>query len=195
MIRFNFKDFERVAKRLNAAADQIPFALARSLNDAAETTRKQLIEDWPSHVQARNKSFIKASLTIAGNRATKKNLRVAIIDKLDRGNLVLHADGGTKGARRGRLAVPSRDVKAKRGARGVPKALRPLALADSFKRGDVIFQRVGKGGRRLKLMYTLKSSVRVPKQVPFRETFDAAMKREVFRAFIPRLWQAMATRK
>ncbi|WP_158812065.1 hypothetical protein [Beijerinckia sp. L45] len=195
-LTFNFREFERAAKRIGGAMDQIPFALAQSLNDAAEATRKTLIEDtWPSSIKQRNKSFMKAALTLKGNRATKKRLRVAITDKLNRASLALHADGGTKVPRRANLAVPSKQIAARRSGRGVPQSLKPLNLADSFKKGDVIYQRVGKKGRKLKLAYVLKKAVKIKKDVPFRQDFARSMRREVSRAFGPRFRAAMKTRR
>lgn len=133
-IEFNFSDFKRVARNIGAMADQIPFALAGALNEAAEKTRTELItQTWPSSVNARNKSFLKAALTTKGERATKQKLSVIIYDKLGRGNLAQHEKGGTSTARGGKkLAVPSPAVSAKRGAKGVPARLRPGALANSF---------------------------------------------------------------
>ena len=136
MITFNFRDFERAAKKLGAASDQIPYALARSLNDAAEIARKEIIEEtWPNSIQSQNKSFMRAALTITGNRATKKNLRVAIVDKLGRGNLIQHADGGTALPKGRKLAVPSDVLKPKRTGKGMPARLKPRALPNPSRLG------------------------------------------------------------
>ncbi len=54
-LTFDMRDFKRYARRMDALANQIPFALAQALNASAEIARKRLIEDtWPDHVQARN---------------------------------------------------------------------------------------------------------------------------------------------
>ena len=73
--------------------------------------------------------------------------------RLNRGNLQLHATGGTKRARSGRMAIPSRYTKARRGPKGVRKNLRPRAVVDTPKGyidrdgpRDAIFQRYGRGG-------------------------------------------------
>ena len=66
-------------------------------------------------------------------RATKTKLRVSAHDRFERGKLQLHATGGTKPARSGRIAIPSRYTKATRGARGVRKTLRPRAVVDTPK--------------------------------------------------------------
>src|SRR5262245_56523142 len=82
---------------LGAAVDQIPYIMARSLNDAAEATRSYLIHHtWPSSVQVRNQSFMNAALTTKGARASKTDLEVTIYDKLGRANLPLHAKSGTR---------------------------------------------------------------------------------------------------
>jgi len=51
--------------------------------------------------------------------ATKSKLRASARDRFSRGNLQLHATGGVKPARSGRIAIPSRFAKATWGARGV----------------------------------------------------------------------------
>lgn len=196
-LSFDFGDFERVAARMMAAADQIPFALAGSLNEASNLARRELIEQtWPSHMQVRNARFMAAALTTKGTRATKKNLRVEIYDRLGRGSLALHEQGGVKRPRGASLAIPSKSLQGSRNSKGIPAGLRPKALPQSFRKGDAIYQRTGGKGksRGLKLMYTLKPGARITADVPFHQDFETVMRREVGRAFGPRLWAAMATR-
>jgi len=71
---------------------------------------------------AQNKAFFEASM-FKGNAvtwATKSRLSVAAEDRFDRGNLEHHARGGTRLAKAGRIATPTRYVKSCRGARGAP---------------------------------------------------------------------------
>ena len=112
----------------------------------------------------------------AVRRATKTKLRVSARDRFDRGNLQLHATGGTKRAQSGRIAIPSRFIKATRGARGVRKALRPRAVVDSPKGyidrdgpRDAIYQRYGRGGSKVRLLYVLHRSAKIPKRFRFYE--------------------------
>ncbi|WP_204466157.1 hypothetical protein, partial [Bifidobacterium pullorum] len=68
-------------------------------------------------------------------------MEVEIYDKLDRGNLKLHATGGTRvGKAGGRLAIGGDRVP--RGARGVPADMRPRNLKNAVVKGDAIYQRV-----------------------------------------------------
>ena len=112
----------------------------------------------------------------AVKRATKTKLRVSARDRFDRGNLQLHTTGVTKRARSGRIAIPSRFTKATRGARGVRKALRPRAVVDNpngyiDRDGprDAIYQRYGRGGNRVRLLYVLQPSARLRKRFRFYE--------------------------
>lgn len=195
-IKFDFRDFERVAKRMSAASNQVPFALARALNDGADKARKYLIEKtWPNSIHRRNDRFLNAALTTKGTRASKRNLTVKITDKLNRGSLQLHADGGTKTPKKSSLAIPSKQIQAAQTSRGVPKGLRPLAIPNSFKRGDAILQRPAKHGGKPVKQYSLRPTAKIKKDVPFREDFNKTMRREVFRAFGPRLRAAMNTRR
>jgi hypothetical protein len=81
----------------------------------------------------------------------------------------------------------------------VPRNQLPRALPNSFKKGDVIFQRVQtskrKGGKHsLKLMlYVLKPSVRVKADVPFTRDFERVMKEELKRVFPRRMEEAIRT--
>ena len=110
----------------------------------------------------------------AVKRATKTKLRVSARDRFDRGNLQLHATGGTKRARSGRIAIPSRFTKATRGTRGVRKALRPRAVVDSPKGfidrdgpRDAISQRYGHGGSKVRLLYVLQPRALIRKRFRF----------------------------
>ena len=169
--------------------------------------------------RVRNPRFLDAALTTRGNRATKRNLRVAIDDRLGRASLSLHAEGGEKRPRGNAIAVPSKAIVGRKGAGGVPKGLRPRNVPNSFVKqsahGPVLFQRTGayhkvgtrgakragaeKGGgydgRGLRVMYGLARRVEIRPDVPFDRDFERAMWLGVTRAFGPRLQKAMANRR
>jgi hypothetical protein len=194
-VEIDFSELEAYAKHVGAAADQVPFALALALNRSADVTRRLLIETtWPQHVQSRNKSFIAASLTTKEARASKQSLAVEIYDKLDRGNLVMQALGGTRAPMGGsNLAVPSSGVP--KTSRGVTASLRPKNLqpTKSFRRGDVLYAKDRKG--KLRLLYVLKHQTKIPKRVPFYEDYAASMRRELLRTIPLAVQQAMSTRR
>src|SRR5262249_27682944 len=120
-VEFDWSQWEQAARSLGASIDQIPFAMSVALNKATDETRTYLIKTtWPSHIKQRNSSFIAASLTTKGARATKYDIQSEIYDKLDRGNLLLHATGGTRRPKGGgTMAVPVSDVP--RTSHGVPQ--------------------------------------------------------------------------
>jgi hypothetical protein len=191
---FDFSDFERKANELSAAADQIPYALSRSLNQAATDAQTVLIvQTWPKSVTVRNASFMRAALR--RKNSTKHNLTVEIYDSLHRASLQKHAIGGTKSPKGAHFAIPEG---VKRGSSGVRKSDRPSALiARTPKRSLRITPRgifVGKGGR-LTLKYALKSSTPQPADVPFYEDFRAAMLDGVRTSFPYWIKQAMKTRR
>jgi hypothetical protein len=197
MLTFDLSAFERKARELEATIDQVPFALSQALNQAVSNAKEVLVRDtWPRHVEQRNPSFIRASLKI--EYSNKRNLRAAIVEDPrvgGRGNLLLHAKGGTRRAKGSNIAVPTQNVKARRGSHGVPKGLRPANIPNSFRKGDVLFQRTGRKGRKLKLMYALKPSARIPAQVPFEEDFRTAVLNDLRVNFPLALKRAMATRR
>ena len=193
MLRFDFSDFERMARSVeDFAKEQMPFAVSVALNAAAENTRRRLAEEtWPAHVTVRNPRFMKAALSV--KRSTKRDLRVTIFDRLNRANLVGHARGNTKGSKGGGLAIPSGNVR--RTSKGVAQRQRPRALVNSFRKSDEIYQRYGKGGHKLRLMYTIKPTVKQTADVPFETDFRRFMREEVRREFPAAMKRAMQKRK
>lgn len=199
--RVDLSPFQRVAVGIGILdRNQLPFAAATALNAVAEIGRRTLIDEtWPRHVHARDPNFLRAALTTRGERATKRRLMVVVYDRLGRANLTLHEAGGTKRPRGKAIAVPSQAIQGRRGARGVPKGLRPRNLpatgpAGAFVKGDVLFQRIGAGkSRGLRLMYVLKPSTRIGARVPFHADFDAAVRRAFPGQFRVAIRRAMAT--
>ena len=148
---------------------------------------------YPRAFDIRNRAFFKASMFTgtAVKRATKTKLRVSARDRFDRGNLQLHATGGTKRARSGRIAIPSRFTKATRGARGVRKALRPRAVVDSPKGfidrdgpRDAIYQRYGRGGSKVRLLCVQQPRARIRKRFRFYEDAE-----RITRSVSPKLFR------
>src|SRR5262245_1828065 len=190
----DFSEAEKYAQSFGAAVDQVPYALALALNRSADVTRQLLIRHtWPGHIHQRNASFIAASLTTRDARASKGSLSVEIYDRLNRGNLALHAKGGARVGHGGALAVPAEDIAAQRTGQGVPRRLRPRNLKTAVKKNDVLYTRDKKG--RLKLAYVLKRQTKIPKRVPFFEDYAASMSRELNRTIPLAVERAMATRR
>jgi hypothetical protein len=196
-IKFDLTDFERQARRLDAARDQVPFALSLALNKAVTNARSVLVQDtWPQHVTQRNSGFIRWALHTVF--ATKQNLRVEVYDQTpnQRAHLLLHARGGTKRARN-RLAIPPKGT-VTRTAQGVRASQRPAAIiAATSKRAlritaGGIF--IGIGGR-LVLKYLFRHSAAQPADVPFDESFADTMMRDARASFPAAMHRAMATRR
>lgn len=191
MLTFDFSSFERMARNIGVASNQLPYALSNALNSSAFATRQELIQDWPKHVEAKNPSFIGWALGV--EKASKSNLTVRITDARahGRGHLALHADGGAKPTR-GRLAIPSSNVKW--GRHGVVAGQRPKNIKKKFVRNGKLYAVVGRGKKKTaKLMYVLARGARIKRDVPFRETFAAAMRREMMQNAPRAMAQAMKT--
>ena len=186
-------------KKLSRSLDQVgrkqlPFAFAKTLNQTMKAVAKYTVaRTYPRAFDVRNKGFFKAAMFTkdAVRWATKTKLRVSARDRFDRGNLQLHATGGTKRARSGRIAIPSRFTKATRGARGVRKALRPRAVVNTPKGfidrdgpRDAIYQRYGRGGKQVRLLYVLHRSAKIRKRFRFYEDAE-----RITRSVSPKLFR------
>ena len=194
-LQFNLSEFEKRARQLDGAIDQVPFALSLALNNAAANARTVLVQDtWPRAVTQRNAGFIGWALRRVF--ATKHHLRIEINDERanSRGHLKLHAVGGTKTARK-RLAIPPKGTVV-RTAKGVRASQKPAAIiANTPKRAlritaGGIF--VGIGGR-LVLKYLFRQSVQQPADVPFEEAFRDAMLNGVRTSFPAAMKKAMGS--
>lgn len=192
MISFDMRDFERAADAMRAARDQVPFAVSQTLNAAALATQKRLASDtWATHTANRNKQFIRNALQV--EFASKKQLRVSIFDRLNRAHLAEHAKGGTVRGK-GNLAIPTSRVP--RTSKGIRQSQKPANLKRSVRKGDLIFQAVGRGkNQRLQLMFKLQPAYRIKPDVPFHRDFNRFMREEMQREFPKAMAKAMRTRR
>ncbi|KWV59723.1 hypothetical protein AS156_30550 [Bradyrhizobium macuxiense] len=196
---FTFKidlaPFEEQVKRMDAAIDQMPFALSRALNDAANDAYEYLIEEtWPKAVKVRNASFLRWAMRT--KFSTKYDLEVEIFDNTpdQRAHLALHAEGGVKLPKGAHLIVPTDNVS--RGASGVRQSQKPANMVGKVVKGNKIYQAIGRGKtKHLKLMYVLVPRTQQPKDVPFHEDFEQIMIESSRRHFKERMIQAMRSRK
>ena len=95
-IKSNYKKLDKSLDKLGRK--QLPFAFAKTLNDTMKAVGKYTTaRTYPQSFEARNKAFFEASMFKgkAVTWATKSRLSVAAEDRFDRGNLELHARGGT----------------------------------------------------------------------------------------------------
>ena len=199
-LRLDLSEFEARARQLDAAEDQIPFALSLTLNGAVQYARGVLIKDtWPKSITARNPTFIRWALGIVFS--TKHDLRVEINDErasaTGSGHLWLHMLGGTRTARKARLAIPPKGS-VQRGPHGVRKDQLPAAIiARTPARALRITAKgifVGVKGR-LQLKYIFRQSVQQPADVPFVEEFRWAILKAARDNFAGAMRRAMSTRR
>jgi len=185
-------NLKTVTKAIDAfGKNQIPFAMANTLNDAAFQIRKNTIENvWTKDVKVKNTSFMKAvMMPIKGtNRATKRKLR-SIVQNYPSGSrhkdfLQRLAVGGIKSPRVRSIAIPASDMplRAKGGvtARNRPRPLldRPRVFRQKVGGQDMILQRMTKKPYPLKRLYILEQgSVKIDNQFSFYEDADRLSKR------------------
>ena len=197
MVEFKFRDVDRVVRNLRGFERQIPFALAKALNNTVEIARDKLPRTFAEHVEVRNSRFLKNALTTKGRRATKMRLRVELYDRWGRGNLKLHAEGGTRRARSDVLAIPSRIITPKRTGRGVPKGMKPRNIVATIPKralrvipGRGIY--IGVGGN-LKPLYNFRPSAPIRRDVPLHQEFERIVRAEMPKQFRRSMREAMKT--
>ena len=148
MLKIDTSDFTEAAAAIGRLAqDPMLFALLRLCNGGLKAKRKEIITStWPTHVHVTNLSFIRWALN--SQFATKHSL-------LSRSPTRKRKAVATWACMI--LAASRRHVRCWQfprgtfGRTGVPPNQLPRALHNSFKKGDVIFQRHSepkkKGGR------------------------------------------------
>jgi hypothetical protein len=197
-LRIDMRPFEQETRRLRAAQDQISYALALALNKANENARNLLMQEWPRHVKARNSGFIGYALR-RGPPATKHNLRIEIYDRSEKAFVKRLDKGGMHTAKKSNLAIPV-EGNVRVGSHGVRSSQQPRNLTDVFVadrngRGQAIWRRVGRGKRKLKLMYVLKPAVQVSAKMPFTEDFTTSVLNETRTSFPAAMARAMKSRR
>ena len=166
-VRTDIKKTMRTLNRMQR--NQIPFAASKALNDTAFEVRRFVVGPlWNrSFPQSRNKRFPHVAFRV--KRASKRNLRSEVFDRLNRFFLPLHITGQDKRARGGRLAIPNTQHVRRTATGRIPKRQQPANLPNSFVadmgRGDALYQRQRDGS--VKLMYVLRDTSRIDARFPF----------------------------
>ena len=189
--RINVKtNLKAVEKAIDAfGKNQIPFAMANTLNDAAFQIRKNTIENvWGDNNIVRKSNFMSAMIMpIRGtNRATKKKL-FAVVQNYPTGRrhkdyLQRAAIGGYKTVIDGRnIAIPGRESGLRNAKGAVPKSKRPRQLLNkknvfkvtSRRSGqELIVERPPKMARPLKVLYVLEPIASIDNYFKFYEEAD-----------------------
>lgn len=193
-------DFRAAAAQLEGIRRrQVPFAIASTLNELASEARRQMIDvAAPRDLQIRNKRFL--GVAIRRTFATKARFVATIEDVLGREYLKTQAEGGWVAPAAGRkaFAIPTDSVKAKRRASGVPKALKPKNLQDTFRVTEngttYIARSVGRGrAKRVEFLYILSKRARIPRRWKAYEAVDETVKRRADAIWIEQMRKALAT--
>lgn len=190
-VRVEIRDTVRYLDRTQRR--QVPYATALALNDTAFDARGAVVpHSFEAAFDMKNARWPGVAIRVA--KATKTRPIASVYDRLGRGSLNLHADGGIKRPKGSRLAVP-----ADRGRyRNQRTAKRAIASAKTIRvrlRSGVeaLVQRQGRGGRRLKLIAILAPQARIGRRFGFYEDAQAATVRVFGRNFDRALARALST--
>lgn len=169
-------DVDRVARSLDdLGRRQLPFAISRTINATLFDIRRHQVEHtFPTAFDLRNKSLPRVALRV--EVSTKLDLTGRLFDRLNLSYLEKHARGGVKIPIGRHLAIPTNELRGRRGAKGMPKNLRPRQVLNKPKafrqkvRGqDMILQRTGRKRLPVKPLYVMEPRARLPKRLAFYE--------------------------
>ena len=191
----DMSEFTRAARRFHhAGSGQVPFALANSINNGLFDARREIVgTTFPASFDVRNRSFARAAFRV--EKASKGALSGSLYDRLGRGHLAKHAEGGVKRPSSGSLAIPSRRIAKFRGARGIAKGKRPRAFKNTRTirvTSEGIFR--GEGGRLVQL-YFFAPQARLTARFPFYPVFEREVVMGIRKAFPMQLRRALASRR
>lgn len=200
-IDLDFREFEKKANQMGIFAnDQLPFAIANTLNDTMfQDTRPQIIgPTWAASFVTRNKGLPRASINVL--KASKAALTAGVFDALHKADLAKHAEGGEK-THAGRLAIPNRAV-VKLTAQGKLPWARDLEkkFPKHMARGHLVpsVQKTAKGlfvgqGGKLVLFFSFSGSAHLNKRFKFYEDFKRVSLRGITTRFPAQVQRAVAT--
>jgi hypothetical protein len=172
-VTMDLRQFHSAARSMGIfAADQVPFAISRAINDTLfQETRPQIIgPTWAAAFTQRNKGLPRASIRV--NKSHKSHLVGEVYDALGKANLAVHARGGARPKPSSQLAIPNKARVKLHGrcrtpwARNVPKVIPARALRVIPGKG--IFE--GRDGR-LHAIYWFRPSAKLSKRFRFYEDF------------------------
>lgn len=192
-LSIDMREFDRKAKQMGIfRADQLPFAIANTLNDTMfKDTRPQIIgPTWSAAFTVRNKGLPRASINV--ERASKGKLSAGVFDALGKADLAKHATGGAK-THSGTLAVPvqSRVRLHARGKTPWAKELeRRFGRRAVRKTAKGLF--VGQGGR-LNLFFAFVGGASLDKRFRFYEDFTRKSMFGISHRFPAHAQRAVAT--
>lgn len=192
----------QVQKAMQGLSKQLPFAMSQALNSTAFDIRKQIVDrTYPQSFNVKNKRFANAMFRV--EKASKRKLSAAVFDRLGKDYMAMQAEGGTKLPRGRNIAIPGR-ANQRTSTGKIPRARQPRQIIASGKaykttlRGgqQAIVQPQGRGKvKRLKVMYVLEQTARIPKRFDFYEDANTVSRRKFDKNFSKAFARAKATAK
>ncbi|MEM1046470.1 MAG: hypothetical protein AAGL24_09975 [Pseudomonadota bacterium] len=198
-LKLDLRDAERAARRLGAAADQLPFAFSLALNDAAVVAK----EDETDAIQSSfDRPIPFTQKAIGMKRSTKRNLTVEVFVKtIQTKYLDLQVHGGTRRPNNRALPVPGKAMRLNKYGNMPRGAVDKRAKrADTFTgrpkgRPDLpagIWKRTKRG---LKLLVLFTDQEQFDPRFDFYGVFEAAIRRELPANIRSAVSRAMSTRR
>jgi hypothetical protein len=184
MISVQVKGLDQLTKNINALSRQLPFAVSKALNETGKIIQRKVTQELlprdfilAGHQRpARGAPWWKPGTALGFNlkfskKSQGENMQTVLGSRAEW--LALQETGGTKRAQGGRVAVPF-------GARKsitdiIPRGRRPRRLMERRKAFilrlrsglDAMYERTGKKGGGLRLLYILEPAVHLRPRLNF----------------------------
>jgi len=192
LLEGDIKSLTRKLTRLQKK--QVPFAAALAIKDTAFRTRHYIVRRvYPQSFKVRNKRFAGVAIRVKPNRVSKTRLVAHVYDSKDTQILKNQTFGLTKTPHASRyLKVPKKGAEFVYTRSGKGRKFNKTYVTQG-RYGPVIMQRRGRGGRKARFLYGLRTSVNVDKNFPFFERGEMFARRVFPKAFKRGLATALAT--
>lgn len=192
-VELDMREFEQRARQMGVfATDQLPFAIASTLNDTMfKDTRPHIIgPTWAAAFEMRNRGLPRASIRV--EKASKVKLSAGVYDALGKADLQKHARGGAKTVS-GTLAIPVQGR-----VRLHAKGKTPWAKELEGRFGRHAVRKTAKGlfvgrGGRLHLYFSFAKGAQLDKRFMFYEDFERVSARGIARRFPLHVRRAVAS--
>jgi hypothetical protein len=197
-LTIDFSEVKALADDLGAASKEVPFAIAKTMNQELFKGRQAVVDEWHAHMTTRNVHFPSAVLHVRTVNTGQNPMNGAVEEV--RGHILGdHEFAATREAAGHRFAIPSTPYAAgKMTAHGLRQDARLVNILNRGKRavrivGSKVF--IAQRGRKgLQYAFTLARSVQIKRDVDLSGAFERSITSTFYDQLRANLLRALRTR-